>query len=306
METLHPCTTSNPSPAAGSPRAARRPLPDPSHRLLRRVGRRPAAHDPARLRSRCSRRSRRARAARSSPFATCPAGSATRSTPRTSATSSRPSATALRRTSRLRGALHENAELTRVVALDDAHGIDALQPVHRPRHRRPPNLWFSTGSQVDAGSSAGVRAQPGDRRRRACRQGQSVVVRRRPSSRSSPTTRAACRLEGASTPTTPACSKPRRATRNDLLLQLSAAASRGSRRASVVVTRRLPQSSRLDSLFPPGIPIGRVTKADPEELDVDQQVHVKPFADLRHLDFVQMLTNPNDARWRPPSAATSP
>ena len=32
-----------------------------------------------------------------------------------------------------------------------------------------------------------------------------------------------------------------------------------------------------------------MTKADPEELASDQQVHVAPIADLRHLDFVQIL-----------------
>ena len=53
------------------------------------------------------------------------------------------------------------------------------------------------------------------------------------------------------------------------------------------------KSSRLDSLFPPGIPIGTVTKADPEELNLYQRVHVKPFADMRRLDFVQVLTRPH-------------
>jgi len=52
------------------------------------------------------------------------------------------------------------------------------------------------------------------------------------------------------------------------------------------------RTSRLDSLYPPNVPIGRVTKADPEELASDQQVHVAPVADLRHLDFVQILVGP--------------
>ena len=33
-----------------------------------------------------------------------------------------------------------------------------------------------------------------------------------------------------------------------------------------------------------------MTKVDPEELNLYQRVHVKPFADLRRLDFVQVLT----------------
>lgn len=49
-------------------------------------------------------------------------------------------------------------------------------------------------------------------------------------------------------------------------------------------------SVRLESLFPRGVPIGRVTKVDFDELETYQRVHVKPFADLRRLDIVQVLT----------------
>ena len=55
------------------------------------------------------------------------------------------------------------------------------------------------------------------------------------------------------------------------------------------------RSSALESLYPPNIPVGRVTKADPLELDNDQQVHVSPIADLRHLDYAQILTGPASA-----------
>jgi rod shape-determining protein MreC len=49
-------------------------------------------------------------------------------------------------------------------------------------------------------------------------------------------------------------------------------------------------SSRTESLFPRGIPIGRVTKVDLDELETYQRVHVRPFADLRRIDLVQVLT----------------
>jgi rod shape-determining protein MreC len=49
-------------------------------------------------------------------------------------------------------------------------------------------------------------------------------------------------------------------------------------------------SSRLESLFPRGIPIGRVSKVDFDELETYQRVHIKPFADLRRLDVVEVLT----------------
>jgi cell shape-determining protein MreC len=46
----------------------------------------------------------------------------------------------------------------------------------------------------------------------------------------------------------------------------------------------------LASLFPPGIPVGEVTKASILEQEASQQVHVRPFADLANLDLVQVLT----------------
>jgi rod shape-determining protein MreC len=46
----------------------------------------------------------------------------------------------------------------------------------------------------------------------------------------------------------------------------------------------------LASLYPYGIPVGRVTRATVAEQEASQQVHVRPFADLRELEFVQVLT----------------
>ncbi len=46
----------------------------------------------------------------------------------------------------------------------------------------------------------------------------------------------------------------------------------------------------LSSFYPYGIPVGRVTQATVAEQEASQQVHVKPFADLRELEFVQVLT----------------
>ena len=48
--------------------------------------------------------------------------------------------------------------------------------------------------------------------------------------------------------------------------------------------------SKGESLFPRGIPIGRVRKADLEEVDIYQRVHIEPYADLKSMDIVQVLT----------------
>lgn len=50
------------------------------------------------------------------------------------------------------------------------------------------------------------------------------------------------------------------------------------------------RSNRLESLFPPNIPIGVVTDVDDAEFSQYQQVHIRPFADFRKMTFVQVLT----------------
>ena len=52
-------------------------------------------------------------------------------------------------------------------------------------------------------------------------------------------------------------------------------------------------SSRLASRYPPAILIGTVDRVDLGEGDLDRRIHVKPAADLKRLDMVQVLTNPN-------------
>jgi rod shape-determining protein MreC len=49
----------------------------------------------------------------------------------------------------------------------------------------------------------------------------------------------------------------------------------------------------LGSIFPPGIPIGEITEATPEEQQAYQRVHLEPFADLRDMSFVKVLTTPS-------------
>ncbi len=49
------------------------------------------------------------------------------------------------------------------------------------------------------------------------------------------------------------------------------------------------RSEEIESRFPPNIPIGEVTRAPIVEQEASQQVHVRPYADLRDLDLVQVL-----------------
>jgi cell shape-determining protein MreC len=46
----------------------------------------------------------------------------------------------------------------------------------------------------------------------------------------------------------------------------------------------------VESDYPPNLPIGEVVEAPLLQQEAQQQVHVRPFADLRDLDIVQVLT----------------
>lgn len=77
---------------------------------------------------------------------------------------------------------------------------------------------------------------------------------------------------------------------NDLVLRFTRPGARvgvGDR----VVTRGTEPDDRLRSLYPVGLPIGRVTRIEDEGTDT-QEIHLRPFADMRRLDFVQILTQP--------------
>jgi rod shape-determining protein MreC len=75
---------------------------------------------------------------------------------------------------------------------------------------------------------------------------------------------------------------------NDLLLEHVESGRRVTENTLVITSGFT--SSRTESLFPRGIPIGRVSKVDLDELETYQRVHVKPFADLHSIDIVQVLT----------------
>ncbi|HEY1276985.1 MAG TPA: rod shape-determining protein MreC [Thermoleophilaceae bacterium] len=75
---------------------------------------------------------------------------------------------------------------------------------------------------------------------------------------------------------------------NDLLLQNIEDGRRVTAHTTVVTSGFT--TPKVRSLFPRGIPIGEVSKVDLDEVATYHRVHVKPFADLRSMDYVQVLT----------------
>jgi rod shape-determining protein MreC len=82
--------------------------------------------------------------------------------------------------------------------------------------------------------------------------------------------------------------KPQVGNPEDLLLDFLEVDEDVKEGATVVTSGTT--SSRFESLFPRGIPVGEVSSVDAEERELYQRVHVRPFADLRQMVYVQVLT----------------
>jgi rod shape-determining protein MreC len=162
----------------------------------------------------------------------------------------------------------------------------ATQPVTARVIAKSPTVWYSS-VKIDKGSSDGVRVnQPviaagglagkvisvtdGSAEVRLITDGESGVS-------------AQVFPEGVSGVVRPQVGNP-----NDLLLE-GVESGRRVTEQTLVITSGFT-SAKGESLFPRGIPIGRVTKVELDELETYQRVHVEPFADLRRIDVVEVLT----------------
>jgi rod shape-determining protein MreC len=193
-----------------------------------------------------------------------------------------------RRLTEERGARQQNEELRGLLDMRREAGLEDQGPVTARVIGRSPNLWYAQLT-VNKGSGDGVRVdQPV-----VSSQGLVGTVKTVTGSSSvvrlitDPSSGVSARIaeSGVGGILQPAVGRPR-----ELLLEFIDDDAR-VRRDQTVVTAGL-RSQRLESLFPPGIPVGRVLDVDGEELELFRRVRVEPFADLRSLEFVEILTRP--------------
>jgi rod shape-determining protein MreC len=190
---------------------------------------------------------------------------------------------------RAEGATIENRRLRRLVQLDGALGLSDYAPETARVIAQSPTVWYAT-IRVNKGSNDGVR------------EGQPVIneealighvtevfsgsaqVTLITDTTSSVSARAGRRgVFGVVKPAS--AGNP-----NDLILDF-AAGGRLQDGDRVVTRGTVSDTQRLTSLFPPGLPIGQVSRIENAGTDT-QEVHLRPFADMRSLDFVQILTQP--------------
>lgn len=184
-------------------------------------------------------------------------------------------------------AVRQNQELRKLLALDQAVGLAAAAPVAARVIGQSPTVWYSR-IFIDKGTGAGIRV------------GQPVVTG---DGLIGQVTTAAANSAVVTLVTDPEIAVPARtsttgvpgviqvaaAGSDDLLLDYTTRRDRLERGMNIVTAGTMSTSDRLLSAYPPGIPIGRVTRVEDPGTD-SQKVHVRPFADLRRLEIVQVLT----------------
>ena len=175
-------------------------------------------------------------------------------------------------------------QLLSMFHLDNQLSISNYQPVSATVVSQSPNLWYST-VLIDKGSSAGIQLEdPVINGEGLVGKVTEVVADGAQVTLITDSTMGVSARLGASATT--GILKPKVGEPNDLLLEYLPATTPDNKGEYVYTSGTVAPPD--DSLYPPGIPIGEVTSGAEESGYEDLNVH--PFANLRNLDVVQVLT----------------
>lgn len=180
----------------------------------------------------------------------------------------------------------ENAKLRGLVALPKKPGYpDGVKPHTARVIARSPTVW-SEAVQIDAGSSDGIRVN------------QPVVTNGGLAGRVTSVTGgtatvtlivdASSRVSAQVLPDGKfGVVRPKVGNPNNMRVEYLDKKTKVQKGDLVVTSGSTDEE--LKSLFPKGIPIGRVKRVDEDELDVYERVQIEPFADFKRMEFVQVL-----------------
>jgi rod shape-determining protein MreC len=184
-------------------------------------------------------------------------------------------------------ALSENNQLRKLLGLKQAGKLPlGFKPVTGRVIARSPTVWYSTVT-IDHGSGSGVSVND------PVISGDGLV------GRVTSTTGGTAQVTLITDHTSAVSAKvvpsgiqgvirPEVGNPSDLVLDFIDSSKHVQQGQTVVTSGWTARG--LSSFYPYGIPLGRVTQATIAEQEASQQVHVRPFADLRQLEFVQVLT----------------
>jgi rod shape-determining protein MreC len=186
-----------------------------------------------------------------------------------------------------KAALAENAQLRKLVQLDRSGAVPSgYTEVTGRVTGRSPTVWFADVT-IDIGSGDGVRV--GDPVVDGDGLVGSVAAVTGGSAKvtliadHSSAVGAKIVPDGAQGVLKPSVGDP-----GDMILEYLDSEKRVGKGQSVVSSGWRGQG--IESAYPPNLPIGEVTEASIVEQEAQAQVHVRPYADLRNLDLVQVLT----------------
>lgn len=182
----------------------------------------------------------------------------------------------------------QNSELRGLRKATAAWRLDRYEPVSATVYQRSPSTWYST-VKINKGSSDGLRAG------NPVVNGEGLVGRVESTSDGNAvvmllTDQGFGASALAAQSGEPGALEPAVGTPGDLVLDL-VERSRRVRTGDAIVTAGTI-SPELPSLFPKGILIGTVRRVEEGEGDLDRRIRVRPAADLRRLEAVRVLTQP--------------
>ena len=184
-------------------------------------------------------------------------------------------------------ALAENAQLRKMVGLDASGAIPSgYDPVTGRVIARSPTVWFADVT-IDVGSGDGVEVDD------PVVNGDGLVGRvAAVTGGSAQVTLIADSSSAVSAKIVPSGTqgvlKPSVGDPEDLILDFLDSEKRVGKGQSVVTSGW--RGTGIESDYPPNLPIGEVVEASLLQQEAQQQVHVRPYADLRDLDLIQVLT----------------
>lgn len=184
-------------------------------------------------------------------------------------------------------ALAENAQLRKLLGLDRSGAIPSgYDPVTGRVIARSPTVWFADVT-IDVGSGDGV--EVGDPVVNGDGLVGTVAAATGGSARVTLIADHSSAVSAKIVPSgTQGVMKPSVGDPDDLILDFLDSEKRVGKGQSVVTSGWRAQEIASD--YPPNLPIGEVVEASLKQQEAQQQVHIRPYADLRDLDLVQVLT----------------
>lgn len=186
----------------------------------------------------------------------------------------------------LQGAAGDNQQFEKLLELDRELPLDGYEPVTARVIGRSPTVWFSTVT-IDHGSSSEIERND------------AVVNEDGLVGRVSDVTAGTAKVELITDPDNAVSAEvlpdgpqgivsPQAGDPEDLTLDFI------DREEPIEENQSLAtagwSNGGISSAYPPGIPIGRVSHADAGAEGDFQRIDVSPFADLRQLEYLQVLT----------------